>query len=181
MLKLIVGQREWFDNSTEMFVYDGGVEVEFEHSLVSLSKWEAKVKRPFLAPGEMTPEEIGYYIEAMVITDPTPERLLELLTESDLKMINDYINDAQTATTFREESGINKSNQEIISAELIYFWMFSCGIPLEAQYWHLSRLFAQIRVFSVKNSKQKKVNPRTAAQERARLNAERRQTLGTKG
>ena len=181
MLTLTVGQREWFNSEIEEFVYDGGIQVSFEHSLVSLSKWEAKVKRPFLGPGEMTSEEIGYYIEAMTVTESPPERLLELLTESDLKTINDYINDSQTATTFRDESGARKTNQEIISAELIYFWMFSCGIPLEAQYWHLSRLFAQIRVFSVKNSKDKKVNPRTAAAERARLNAERRQSLGTKG
>jgi hypothetical protein len=82
-----------------------------------------------------------------------------------------------TATWFRDDAA--SPNRQIITAELIYYWLFSANIPIEAENWHLNRLFTLIRVYSAKNdSKPKKVNQAQALRDRNRLNAERKKAEG---
>lgn len=168
-----------FDESTETFVKQGGTEVELEHSLVSLSKWESKFEKPFLGKAEKTSAELLAYIEEMVL-GKVPEGFLSKLSEDNIIGINEYIEAKMTATWFREAPGAPQS-REVITSELIYYWMIAFEIPWEAQYWHLNRLFTLIRVCNLKQAKPKKMGRAEAAARQRELNAQRKAQLGTKG
>ena len=66
MLRLLIIGEEFFNEETSEFESYNDVELELEHSLISLSKWESKYQIPFLSTNEKTPEQIFYYVEAML-------------------------------------------------------------------------------------------------------------------
>lgn len=178
MLTLMVGSTESFNDETQEFTRTGGFKLDFEHSLVSLSKWESKYKKPFIS-SDKTAEEAFDYIQMMVVTPDFPPEVFQNLNQEDVAAINDYISDKMTATTFHNLR--EKNSSEIITSEVIYFWMVTMNIPFECQYWHLNRLLTLIKVINVKNAPAQKMNRREALAERKRLNAERRARMGSKG
>jgi hypothetical protein len=179
VLKIVVGGTEAFDESNETFVMQGGTVIELEHSLVSLSKWESKFEKAFLGKGEKTPSEVLAYIEAMALGE-IPEGILSQLSEDNIQTINNYIDAKMTATWFRETPGAPQT-REVITAELIYYWMVEFKIPFECQYWHLNRLFTLIRVCNLKGAKPQKMSRAEVARRNRELNAQRKAQLGTKG
>jgi len=183
MLRLTVAEEEFYDEEAEEFRTSGGFIVEFEHSLLSLSKWEAKFQKPFLIAEEKTPEEIRGYIEAMIISNTSPD-VIHQLSAQHLKEINAYLESPQSATTIHHAPGASSYKRpEIITSELIYYWMVAFTIPFEAETWHLNRLFSLIQICSIKNSNESNsgaLNPDAAAQQRA-LNAQRKKEWGTTG
>ena len=62
-----------------------------------------------------------------------------LLTKKNIEEINDYINDPMTATTFSNNNQ-KGHNKEVLTNEIIYYYMVAFGIPSEYQKWHLNRL-----------------------------------------
>ena len=117
----------------------------------------------------------------MILTQNVSENVLSRLTPQQIQQINTYVDSKMTATTFQEEKHLTKKNQEIITAELVYYWMVTLNIPMECQYWHLNRLFTLIKVFSVKNSKPKKMSKSEMLARNRSLNAKRKAELGTSG
>jgi hypothetical protein len=85
-----------------------------------------------------------------------------------------------TATTFSDD-GSRGGAREIVTAELIYYWMISLNIPLEWEKRHLNRLLTLIRVFNVKNAPPKKQSAKDIMSRNAALNAARRQQLNSRG
>lgn len=179
MLTLTIKGQEFFDSKTNKFFSVDDQVVELEHSLVSLSKWESKHQKPFLS-GEKTPEEFLSYIQFMIITPGVNPEIVLRFTEEHFQQINDYINEKATATTF----GMlveKKGRAEIITEELIRYWMYAFQIPKEHEHDHLNKLFTLIRVCNVKQSKPKKMSPAEVAARQRELNARRKKELGTKG
>lgn len=179
MLKITIPAAEMFDERTQEFVTVKEQTIQLEHSLVSLSKWESKWRKPFLSKTEKTTEETIDYIKCMTITQNVKPEVYNCLTSAIISQINDYIGSPMTATTFSKENG--RPGREIITSELIYYWMIALNIPSEYQKWHLNRLLTLIRVCNIKNQPQKKMGRRELASRNSALNAARRKQLNTRG
>lgn len=179
MLTIIIKGDEFFNEITEEFESEDDVILKLEHSLVSLSKWESEFEKPFLNSDNKTPEEIYAYIKAMIINE-YPSDVLFRLSNDNIQEINKYIDAKKSATTF----GImpeKKGRAEIITSELIYYWMIAFNIPFECQTWHLNRLFALIRICNLKNATPKKMSKNEIAMRNRELNAKRKAELNTRG
>jgi hypothetical protein len=148
--------------------------------LVSLSKWESKWCKPFLAKGEQTLEETRDYIRCMTITQNVDDKVYKYIPTSVITQVRKYIDEEMTATKFSNNQ--KTINREIITAEIIYYWMIALNIPFDpCQKWHLNRLLTLINVCNLKNSPQKKMSKKEIASRNARLNAERKKALRTEG
>ena len=180
MLKIIVPGNEFFDESKEEFVTKGDIELRFEHSLTSLSKWESIWEVPFLSDRDKTEEETVSYIKLMCLDENIPDEVFNRLSNNNIKAINEYISKKNTATWFYEDDKPKKSS-ETITSELIYYWMVAMNIPFECETWHLNRLMTLIRVYNLKNSPQKKMSRAEIVARNRRLNAERRKQHNTTG
>ena len=180
MLQLTIPATELWDESNEMFLYTEEQTLELEHSLVSLSKWEAKWHKPFLTKEDKTIDETIDYIKCMTLTENVDETVYRLLNNEHLKKINEYIEDPMSATTIKELQR-GKRNGEQVTSELIYYWMTALNIPVEYERWHLNRLFTMIRVCNIKNQPPKKMGKRAVMNQNRALNEARRQQYNTKG
>lgn len=180
MLTIVVPGIELYDEQREEFTTYKEFTLELEHSLVSLSKWEAFYEKPFLSKEEKTSEEILGYVKAMTLTPEVPLDVFSRLTPENFAQIDAHINSKQSATWF-SDLGNQRPSREVITTELIYYWMVSFNIPFECQYWHLNRLLTLIRIFSVKNAPTKKMSRGEMLARNRALNAQRREQLGTRG
>lgn len=180
MLIITVSAVESFDEKQQEFVLEGGTVLELEHSLVSLSKWESEHEKPFLGKDEKTAEEVLDYIKAMTLTPNVPAEIFQQLNEANYEAINAYIDSKQSATWFNEAPGAPKSN-EVITSELIYYWLTVFNIPFETETWNLNRLFNLIRICNIKSAKPKKMSRNEQAARQRELNAQRKSQMGTSG
>lgn len=182
MLTITIPEGELWDERNEEFVYTSSRKLQLEHSLVSISKWEAKWHKPFLGSKDRTDEELLDYIRCMTINKDVDDYVYYGLTKENLKRIESYIDDPHTATTFYNfGSTNNKIKSETITSELIYYWMIIFQIPVEFQKWHLNRLITLIKLCEIKNSPGKKMSPKEIMTQNAALNAARRKKYNTKG
>lgn len=180
MLQITIPSTELWDERKEEFVYVKEKTLRLEHSLVSLSKWESKWNKPFLSSSDKTNEETIDYIRCMTITQNVDPEVYTRLKNDVIKQIYDYINAPMTATVISDTKR-GGSSREVITSELIYYWMIALNIPFECQKWHLNRLLTLIRVCEIKNTPPKSMNRREIMNRNAALNAARRKQFNTKG
>lgn len=180
MLTITVPGKEHYDEENNRFFTIDDVVLDLEHSLVTVSKWEEIYEKPFLDMKEKTDEELFTYVRLMVQTPNIPVEVLRQLSSDNIGEINAYINAKMSATWFNEKNTPSAS-REIITAELIYYWMNAFSIPIECQHWHLQKLFTLIKVHSAKQEKPKKMSRDEILQRNRELNAKRKAELGTSG
>lgn len=149
MLTIHVDAKELFDERTSTFTMISEKDIRLEHSLISLSRWESKWKKPFLSLENPTPEELADYICCMSVDQSIDFQTAMHLSFKSLNDIKDYISDTQTATKIYDRRQ-GKGKKDIITSEVIYYWMIYYGIPFECQKWHLNRLLTLIRVCGIK-------------------------------
>ena len=178
-LRIPISQEGW-DEEKQEFVEPRCQTLQLEHSLVSLSKWESKWQKPFYSKKEMTDEEALDYIKCMTLSKNVDPDVYKHITRENVKEVMDYIGNPMTATTFGNNDK-GQANKEVITSELIYYWMIASNIPFECQKWHLNRLITLIRVCSIKNTPPKKRSKREIMSRNAALNAARRQQMNTSG
>lgn len=177
MLVLWIPETELYDEIHNEFTFVKKQKIVLEHSLVSLSKWESKWHKPFLSKDTKTTEETIDYIRCMTVNSVDPN-VYKCISSSMIDQINHYIGDSMTATTINQQ---NRPSREIITAEIIYYWMVALNIPFECQKWHLNRLLTLINVCNIKNKPAKKMSSREILSRNASLNAARRKALHTRG
>lgn len=180
MLQITIPAAEYYDEQKSEFITTKAQTLQLEHSLVSLSKWEAKWNKAFLSKNEKTTEETIDYVKCMTMNHNIDPDCYGRLTNENIIQINEYIAAPMTATYFREEPG-GTTNRETVTSELIYYWMIALNIPFECQKWHLNRLLTLIKVCNVKNSPPKKRSKGEIMRQNAALNAARRKKLNTRG
>lgn len=182
MLEILIKEKELYDEVKQEFVTVPEKKIRLEHSLVSISKWESKWKKPFLKPNYVfAEEEFLDYIRCMTITQNVPVDVYKWMDRSEMKAVKDYINEERTATKFNDLNKQNKRTRQIVTSELIYYWMTAYNIPIECQCWHLSRLLTLIRICSIKNSPGKKMSKNDIINQNRHLNEERKKLLGSRG
>ena len=182
MLKITVpGRQELWDEKTEQFIItnDKDVVLRLEHSLISVSKWEAKYHISFLH-SDKTDAQILDYIKCMTLNPEVDDSVYTRLTRDNLRAINDYIADPMTATTVNDRHG-NKRINEIVTSELIYYWMIAYGIPAEFEKWHINRLIMLIHVCAAKNEPPKKRSQKEIMAEYRAINAANKEKFNTRG
>lgn len=178
MLRLTIPSTELFDEKTNRFITIHGRELQLEHSLVSVSKWESKWKKPFLGNTPKNREETIDYVRCMTITQNVDPIIFLGLTDENIETVNRYIDDPMTATTFKNDK---KVNRQVITSEIIYYWMIALGVPMECQKWHLNRLLALIRVCDEKNKPAKNKSRKDVMAENRALNQLRKARSGSHG
>ncbi len=149
----IPGVEDWDPIKEEFVTVIKEHTLQLEHSLVSLSKWESKWCKPFLSQDTRTFEETIDYVRCMTITQNIDPKVYLYLTDDNIKSVNEYIDAKMTATWFSDKAGTKgRKGSEVITSELIYYWMIAYSVPFECQKWHLNRLLTLIRVCEVKNN-----------------------------
>ena len=74
MLIINTEKKEFFDEEKQEFVTIPEYVLHMEHSLVSVSKWEAKYEKPYLdIKNQRTPEEMLFYIKCMTFEQNIPD------------------------------------------------------------------------------------------------------------
>jgi hypothetical protein len=179
MLKMIIPSHEDYDEVNEEFVTSKEQVLQLEHSLVSLSKWESKWCKPFLTKDDKTFEESVDYIKCMTLTQNVNPDVYRFITRENVAQVGTYIELPMTATIFSNDK--KTINREVVTAEILYYWMISMNIPFECQKWHLNRLVTLINVCYIKNQPSKKMNKREIMNRNKALNDARRKALNTKG
>ena len=177
MLELYLPAQRSFNEETEEFVIFPQTTLRLEHSLISVSKWESKWHKSFLSADSYTLEEFTDYIRCMSLSS-VDMLTIKRLSSKDIQVILDYIHDPMTATTFSKTS--KKTSRQIVTSELVYFWMISFEIPFECEKWHLNRLLTLIEVCNRKQNPVK-MSKREARDFRNAANEARRKKLGSNG
>lgn len=180
MFQLRIDDAMFFDEATETRVMVKGQTLQLEHSLVSVSKWEAKWKKPFLSGEARTRDEILDYIRFMTITQNVNPILYSLVTNEQIRAIQQYMDDPMTATTFTKQEGKGGSIKATTNEE-IYYAMAAYQIPFSCEKWHLNRLLTLIRVADERNKPKKNISRGDLARRTRSLNAARRAKLRSKG
>lgn len=181
MLRVVIPEREFFDERTNEFVETDSTVLTLEHSLLSLSKWESKWCKPFLGTTNKTHEECVDYIRCMTMNEEYVNPLVYRgIPKKVFDQIDKYIEEPMTATTIND-TVVGKKNHERITAEIIYYWMSALEIPFECEKWHLNRLLMLIRVSNIKNAPQKKMSKKDIYAQNRALNEARKKKLGTRG
>lgn len=140
-----------FNAETEKFVDLPAITLPpLEHSLIAISKWEAKYQVPFLKNIQALAQpkhhdKFLYYVNCMSTRGEIPTETLKQLTAENILEITKYIGDPHSAT-IPTGGGVGGRSNKPATAERIYAAMAGYRIPAEYARWHLNNLLMVIDV-----------------------------------
>lgn len=183
LLEIVIPDTELFVESENRFINVRKTKLTLEHSLISVKKWESKWHKAFLGDDPKTNEEIYDYIRCMTIGNCPDNDVYRAIPPDGIENIMNYIGEPMTATRISKSPyvGASKVAFEIITNEIIYYWMIELGVPMEFEKWHLNQLLMLIKVVSIKKSPKKKMGRLEEAQQRSAINKYRRAKYNSKG
>lgn len=179
MITIDLGTIEYYDSLQNEFVYLNGGVVRFEYSLQALYAWEGKWKKPFLKGGLSNDEALDFY-KCMAL-DPVDERFIN---NDVMTALSEYIDSSNTATTFSsgghaEEPRAKKG--KVYTSEEIYALMFMAGVDISMETRNLNRLMVMLKIVASYNNPPKKMSKEEIFRQNAKLNAERKAQMKTRG
>lgn len=151
MLQLTIPEAEIYNQETEMFEILPSVTLQLEHSLISVSKWEAIYHKSFLSSPQLTADEFRDYVRCMTLNKNVDDNVYLRLDKSHEMKVRDYIQNPMTATTIHDKSN-RRNRSKVVTSEELYGNMVMLGIPFECEKWHLNRLIMLIRVCSIQQN-----------------------------
>lgn len=161
--------------------------LNFEHSLVSLSEWEAELEKPFFSNGKGEKREESEwmkYFECMLIGESREyPHLIQLLDIDQKLLLINYMQKDRTGTTINEIKK-PRGRQENVTSELIYYWLVTFKIPFQpTETWHLNRILMLVKICSIKQAppSKNKQSRASLAQNMREINEQRRRESGTRG
>ena len=188
LLEITIPSRQLYDEGSNTLLTFKGATIKLEHSLLSVSKWESKWKKPFLDDKRTkTVEESIDYVRCMTITQSVDTLAYLCLSQKNMEDISSYMNDTQTATWFSkvEEAKLKRKSRTSgrkVTSELIYYWMSQLNLPFDVcEKWHINRLMTLINIANLENQGSPKMSPQEAARYRQALNESRKAQYHTKG
>ena len=173
MLLITVPSTELWDDENQEFRYVKETNLQLEHSLISISKWESKWHKAFFGRQEKTSTEVLDYIRCMTLNKNINPNVYMCLTKDNFDAISDYINDKMTAYFPKDE---NTPISDTLMSELFYYYMTVFNIPFECEKWHINRLIALIKICGIKSSGPKKMSQAEIARQHRAINKARRRS-----
>lgn len=157
--------------------------LQFEHSLLSLSKWESRSKKAFYATAKKLPTEMIDYYGDMLLTPGVNPNIVYGLEPEQLETLGDYVNEQRTASSVPAQPP--QPVKEVMTTELVYYWLASLEIPFHpVESWHFSRLMMLVQITSFKKSQaqggKKQPNTQDIAKWRE-MSAKNRERFGSEG
>lgn len=168
MLEIEIPSKEGFNAETNEFFTIDSIVLRFEHSLISLSKWEQKYKKFFLGNRNITSEELLDYFRCMYLDGEFPE---EYWSNELVEQLSTYLQYVPSATTIQSDNDSN--SRRIMTSEVIYAYMANAQIPFSCETWNLHRLLLLLGVIGSLNSKPKKLSQKEIMKQNAALNEAR--------
>lgn len=178
MLYIYISSEEVYNEDTCKIEYTKPVELEFEHSLKSISLWEAKYKRPYLKDNDKTNyESLDYFAMMCVNYDLDADYVRNhpyIISE-----LQEYIDDPHTATVIRSRNTSGRGM--VMTSEVIYAYMANGNIPFSCDTWNIYNLLKVVEVVGSLNAPKEKMSHTEAMEEQARINAMNRERFNSKG
>lgn len=186
MLEITIPENEFYDNKTNTFIQTKETTLKLEHSLLSISKWESKWCKPFYGDEKKGVNEIRDYVRCMTLTQNVAECVYSAIPMQELKKIEKYLEEKQTATVFYDSGSkniaSNHTKRKIVTSEEIYYMMICYEIPFSCEKWNINRLLALIEICAIKSDpKSNKMSKKDIYRNNAALNAARKARLKTHG
>lgn len=182
MLTITVPGSRMLDEKTNKIFTVPTQELKLEHSLRAISEWESKYKKPFqktLESGIKRNELIDYF--RCMTQNTVDPNIYYNINSKIVDEILTYMQDSQTATTINNK-GKKPPKRRTLTAELVYGWMVSYGIPFECDQWHINKLLMLIKVCGeLDNPAKPSKKGGDAARAFAQLNAKRRAANKSRG
>lgn len=179
-LPITIQDTELYDNKTGRFITVKRKTIVLEHSLISISKWEAVWHKPYFSIEPKTEDELRDYLRCMTLTSNVEPDDYYGITPLQYEQIVAYMKDSQTATTFHHQE--KKKSRDVMTNEVIYYLMAEFGIPFDpCQKWHINHLMSLIDVCALKSQPAKKMSNAEMLKQRRALNAARRSKYRTHG
>lgn len=175
MLEFHIPIDEVYDEETNSFYSISGHNLRFEHSLLSMSKWEEKYKKPFFTT-QMTPEESIDYFRMMSLDENFDD---SFFSQELFEKLSEYIQEKPTATVINSNN--SKKSSMIMTSEVIYAYMANAQVPFTCETWNLHRLMTLLGVIGELNKPSKKMSQRDIMDKQRSLNEMRKAKMGTKG
>ena len=118
----------------------------FEHSLLSLSKWEEKFQKAFLTREPKSHDEMIEYYRMMLTSPEHDPDLVYTLAPADFDTLSKYLSLTPGCTPPpKPDPDAPRHTGELTTGDIIYMRMTLLRIPWQpAETWHLNRLMLQI-------------------------------------
>lgn len=157
-LRIVIPAATTYDDVKGKFYDRAERAIVLEHSLLSMSLWEAEYKQCFLL-ASLDSGMFRYYIRCMC-DEVLSDEELNIIENKYQKCIVNYMFDNRFAVKKLNNKPKASRNQSqkmpFIPTEKIYHTMFERGVPLACEKWHFSRLMSLLGIYADADAKQNK-------------------------